>query len=317
MGSVQKVHSLFRVVRVTVKGMPRRHVAIAVLVAMTWGVNFVVLHVGLESFPPLLFTALRFALVALCIPFVPRPGVPVRWVIVVGLFMSAGHHALVTLGLHEGMPAGLASLVLQLQAAFTIGFAVLLLGEKPRRTQLLGAAIAFAGIGVIAAGRGAHIPLGALLLTVGGAVSWGLGNVAARRAASPSPLGLLVWSSLVPPLPLLSLSAIFERSEVVSLDASGVLAMAYVVILSTLGGFGAWVWLLRQHSASTVAPFSLLVPVFGIAAAWVFLSETPSASELVGAAIVLIGLSFTVGLTARLRLTPRRAAVAAASRAAP
>lgn len=293
--------------------MPRRHVAIAVLVALTWGVNFVVLHVGLESFPPLLFTALRFLLVALLIPFVPRPGVPVRWVIAVGLLMSAGHHGLVTLGLHEGMPAGLASLVLQLQAAFTIGFAVLLLGESPRRSQLLGGAIALAGIGIIAAGRGAHIPLGALLLTVGGALSWGLGNVAARKANSPSPLGLLVWSSLVPPVPLLSLSAIFERGEVVALDASGLLALAYVVILSTLGGFGAWVWLLRQHSASTVAPFSLLVPVFGIAAAWLLLSETPNAAELVGAGVVLAGLAFTLGLTVR----PPRAAVAAASRAAP
>ena len=281
--------------------MPRRHVAIAVLVALTWGVNFVVLHVGLESFPPLLFTALRFSLVALLIPFVPRPGVPVKAVIAVGLFMSAGHHGLVTLGLHEGMPAGLASLVLQLQAAFTIGFAVLLLGERPRRAQLLGGAIAFAGIAIIAAGRGAHIPLGAILLTVGAACSWGVGNVAARKAASPSPLGLLVWSSLVPPLPLFSLSAIFERGEVISMDASGVAALAYVVILSTLGGFGAWVWLLRQHPASTVAPFTLLVPVFGIASAWLFLSEVPTATELLGAGIVLVGLSFTVGLTA-----PRR-----------
>lgn len=281
--------------------MPRRHVAIAVLVALTWGVNFVVLHVGLESFPPLLFTGLRFTLVALLIPFVPRPGVPVKAVIAVGLLMSAGHHGLVTLGMHEGMPAGLASLVLQLQAAFTIGFAVLLLGERPRRAQLVGGAIAFGGIAIIAAGRGAHIPLGAILLTIGAACSWGLGNVAARKAASPSPLGLLVWSSLVPPLPLFSLSAIFERGEVVTLDGSGVAALAYVVILSTLGGFGAWVWLLRQHPASTVAPFTLLVPVFGIASAWLFLSEVPTATEIGGAAVVLVGLSFTVGLTDALR----------------
>lgn len=277
--------------------MPRRHVAIAVLVALTWGVNFVVLHVGLESFPPLLFTGLRFLLVALLIPFVPRPGVGARWVIVVGLFMSAGHHGLVTLGLHEGMPAGLASLVLQLQAAFTIGFAVLLIGEQPRRAQLVGGAVALGGIAIIASGRGAAVPLGAVLLTIGAACSWGLGNVAARKAASPNPLGLLVWSSLVPPLPLFGLSAIFERGEVVTLDASGVLALLYVVVLSTLGGFGAWVWLLRQHSASTVAPFSLLVPVFGIASAWLFLSEAPSATELLGAGVVMIGLAFTVGLT--------------------
>jgi O-acetylserine/cysteine efflux transporter len=295
--------------------MPRRHVAIALLVMLMWGVNFVVLHVGLESFPPFLFTALRFACVALLIPFVPRPGVPVRWVIGVGLLLSAAQHGLVTLGLHEGMPAGLASLVLQLQAAFTIGFAVLLIGERPRGTQLLGAAIAFAGIGIIAAGRGGHVPLGAILITIGGACCWGLGNVATRRAAAPSPLGLLVWSSLVPPLPLLGLSAVFERGEVVTLDASGVLALAYVVILSTVGGFGAWVWLLRQHPASTVAPFSLLVPVFGISSAWLLLGETPSATELVGAAVVLLGLSFTVGLAGRLRRP--RAVVAAASAATP
>ena len=267
------------------------------LVALTWGVNFVVLHVGLESFPPLLFTGLRFLLVALLIPFVPRPGVGVRWVIIVGLFMSAGHHGLVTLGLHEGMPAGLASLVLQLQAAFTIGFAVLLIGEQPRRAQLVGGAVALGGIAIIATGRSAAVPLGAVLLVIGAACSWGLGNVAARKAASPNPLGLLVWSSLVPPLPLFGLSAIFERGEVVTLDASGVLALLYVVVLSTLGGFGAWVWLLRQHSASTVAPFSLLVPVFGIASAWLFLSEAPSATELLGAGVVLMGLSLTVGLT--------------------
>ena len=105
-----------------------------------------------------------------------------------------------------------------------------------------------------------------------------------RRASSR----VLVWSSHVPPLPLFGLSAIFERGEVVTLDASGVLALAYVVILSTLGGFGAWIWLLRQHSASTVAPFSLLVPVFGIASAWLFLSEAPSATELLGAGVVLV-----------------------------
>lgn len=295
--------------------MPRRHVAIAVLVALTWGVNFVVLHVGLESFPPLLFTGLRFTLVALLIPFVPKPGVPVKAVIAVGLFMSAGQHGLVTLGIDSGMPAGLASLVLQLQAAFTIGFAVLLLGERPRAAQLAGGAVAFAGIAIIALGRGAHVPLGAILLTVGAACSWGVGNVAARKAASPSPLGMLVWSSLVPPIPLFTLSAIFEQGDTVAMDGSGVLALAYVVILSTLGGFGAWVWLLRQHPASTVAPFTLLVPVFGIASAWLFLSEVPTATELVGAAVVLVGLSFTVGLTGQLRR--RRAAVSAAPVAAP
>ncbi len=277
--------------------MPRRHIAIASAVAVLWGINFVVVHVGLESFPPLLFAALRFCLVALALPFVPRPGVPVRYVIAVGVFLSAGQFSLLFLGMDLGMPAGLASLVLQLQAAFTVGLAVLVLGERPRPAQLAGGALALAGIGIIAAGRASAVPLGALALTVGAAACWGLGNVATRKARSPEPLGLLVWSSLVPPVPLLGLSWLTERGDAVALDTSGVLALLYVVVLSTLVGFGAWAWLLSRHPASEVAPFTLLVPVVGIATAWLALGEVPSGAELAGAAVVLGGLALTVGLT--------------------
>jgi O-acetylserine/cysteine efflux transporter len=287
--------------------MPRRHVLIATLVAVIWGVNFVVIHVGLESFPPLLFAALRFCLVALALPFVPRPGVPLRYVVAVGVFLSAGQFGLLFVGIDQGMPAGLASLVLQLQAAFTVGLAVLLLGERPRPAQLAGGTLALVGIGIIAAGRASALPLGALALTIGAALSWGIGNVATRKASSPNPLGLLVYSSLIPPLPLLSLSLLTERGQPVEIGAGGVLALLYVVVLSTLLGFGVWAWLLSQHPASTVAPFTLLVPVVGILSAWLLLSEVPSAAELGGAAVVLAGLALTVGLT-----TPRPARQAGA-----
>jgi O-acetylserine/cysteine efflux transporter len=279
--------------------MPRRHVAVATLVAVLWGVNFVVIHVGLDSFPPLLFAALRFCLVALALPFVPRPGVPVRYVVAVGLFLSAGQFGLLFVGIDQGMPAGLASLVLQLQAAFTVGLAVLLLGERPKPAQLAGGTLALVGIGIIAAGRASAIPLGALALTIGAAFSWGIGNVATRKAASPNPLGLLVYSSLVPPLPLLTLSLLTERGQPVEFGAGGVLALLYVVVLSTLVGFGVWAWLLSKHPASTVAPFTLLVPVVGILSAWLLLSEVPTAAELGGAAVVLAGLALTVGLSPR------------------
>jgi O-acetylserine/cysteine efflux transporter len=282
--------------------MPRRHVLLALAVAIVWGVNFVVIHVGLDHFPPLLFAALRFCLVALALPFVPRPGVPVRYVVAVGIFLSAGQFGLLFLGIEHGMPAGLASLVLQLQAAFTVGLAVALLKERPRPAQLAGGALALAGIGLIAAGRASAVPLGALALTIGAAASWGVGNVATRKARSPHPLGLLVHSSLVPPIPLLTLSLLTERGDAVEINTAAILALLYVVVLSTIVGFGAWAWLLGRHPASTVAPFTLLVPVVGIAAAWLALDEVPSAAELVGAAVVLSGLALTVGLTA-----PRRA----------
>src|SRR5688500_15483765 len=109
--------------------MPRRHVAMAVVVAIVWGVSFVVIHVGLDHSPPLLFAALRFCLVALAIPFVPRPGVGVGYVDAVGVLLSAGQFGLLFVGIDRGLPAGLASLVLQLQSAFTVGLAVLFLKE--------------------------------------------------------------------------------------------------------------------------------------------------------------------------------------------
>jgi O-acetylserine/cysteine efflux transporter len=286
--------------------MPRRHVIAAVVVALVWGVNFVVIHVGLEHFPPLLFAALRFGLVALALPFVPRPGVPVRYVVVVGVFLCTGQFALLFLGMAHGMPAGLASLVLQLQAAFTVALAVLVLGERPRRGQLAGGALALAGIGVIAAGRAQAIPLGALALTVGAAASWGIGNIGTRKARSAHPLGLLVWASLIPPLPLLGLSLLTEDYAGVSVTAGGVLALLYVVILSTFGGFGVWAALMARHPASQVAPFTLLVPVAGIATAWLALGEAPSLPELLGALLVLGGLALTVGLGPRYATARRR-----------
>ena len=283
--------------------MPARHALLAAAVAVCWGVNFVVIDVGLESFPPLLFAALRFTLTALpAVLLVGAPGVPWRWVAGVGLFTSAGQFALLFVAIDRGMPAGLASLVLQVQAVFTIGLAVGLLGERPGRLQLLGAACALGGIAVIAAGRATGVPLLAVALTVAAAASWAAGNVVTRVARPSRPVALVVWSSLVPPVPLAALSLLLEGGvgtwgdALAGVGASGVLALAYIVAVSTFFGYGSWAWLLGRHPASAVAPFTLLVPVVGILAAWVALGERPSALALLGAALVLAGLALATGL---------------------
>jgi O-acetylserine/cysteine efflux transporter len=271
--------------------MPRRHVILAFVVAVVWGVNFVVIHVGLRDFPPLLFAALRFTVVAFpAVLFVRRPAVPLRWVLGVGTFLSAGQFGLLFVAMDQGLPAGLASLVLQVQVLFTIALAVGLLGERPRLAQVAGAVIALGGIGLIAAGRSESVPLGALALSIGAAASWGVGNICTRRAQAEDPIALLVWSSLIPPLPLAGLSiALGEGAP--SIGAGGVLALLYVVLGATFFGYGSWIWLMRRHTASRVAPFALLVPVAGIAAAWASLGERPNAAELAGAGIVLLGLA--------------------------
>jgi O-acetylserine/cysteine efflux transporter len=280
--------------------MPVRHALLAVGIAVVWGLNFVVLHVALESFPPLLLVAVRFVLVAFpAIFLVGRPGTSWRWVVAIGATLSAGQFALLFVAMDLGLPAGLASLVLQLQVVLTVLLAVGLLGEKLRPAQIAGAGVAFAGISVIGAGRAEDVPLLAVVLAVAAAGSWAVGNICTRRARSPRPLALLVWSSLVPPLPLLALSAAFEGpaamgDALAGIDLGAAGAVAYLVLGATFFGYGSWVWLLRRHPASRVVPFTLLVPVVGIGSAWLLLDEVPNGAEQAGALLVLAGLALNV-----------------------
>jgi len=274
----------------------RSHTALAIVVAVIWGVNFVVIDIGLRSLPPLLFAALRFAFVAVPAVFlVGRPQVRIRWVIASGVFLGVGQFGFLFVGMDRGMPAGLASLVLQAQALFTALFAVFLLGERPALRQWAGMATALAGLTVIGFGRAATVPLVALALVLAAAACWGAGNIATRIARPRSGLQLIVWASLIPPIPLAVMSLLIDGVDA-NIDAltnwswSGLAALAYLVVLATLVGFGTWVTLLRHYPASTVAPFSLLVPVVGIATAWAVLGEVPGRAELLGALIVLVGL---------------------------
>jgi O-acetylserine/cysteine efflux transporter len=180
---------------------------------------------------------------------------------------------------------------------FTVAFAALALGERPRRTQIVGGAIALAGLAVIATDRAGSAPLLPFALVVGAAAAWGVANVCTRVAQPPDGLALMVWASLVAPLPLLALSLAFDGPDAIGsalrgIDVGGIAALAYIVGPSTLFGFGAWTGLLRRYPAATVAPFTLLVPIFGIAAAALTLGERPSAAELAGAVVVIGGLLY-------------------------
>jgi O-acetylserine/cysteine efflux transporter len=278
--------------------MPARHVALAVLITVVWGVNFVLIHVGVEHFPPLLFCALRFTFVALpAVFFVGGPRVPWRWVVAVGVSLGVANFGLLFVAIDQGMPAGLSSLVLQTQVIFTVAFAGVVLGERPRGGQLVGAAIALAGLAVIATDRASSVPLLPFLLVIAAAAAWGVANVCTRIAQPPDGLALMVWASLAAPLPLLGLSFAFEGAGAMGdalrgIDLAGIGALAYIVGPSTLFGFAAWSGLLRRYPAASVAPFTLLAPVFGIAAAALTLGERPSVPELAGGALVIAGLLY-------------------------
>jgi len=276
--------------------VPLRHALAAVLVTAIWGANFVVIERGLVGVPPLLFVALRFLVVILAIPFVRRPSGPLWKVLAIGAAMSLGQFAFLYSSLTAGMPPGLASLILQLQAVFTVCLAALVLAERPVAIQWLGVALGVAGLAIVGLGRGGHIPLGALLLTISGAACWGLGNVLVRWLKVEGGLGLTVWSGLIVPLPLLALSAGLDGPSVVvhaltHLTWVNIASTAYTAVLSSLVGYGIWNWLLHHHPASEVAPFSLLVPAVGIVTAALADGERFTALATAGGVLLVVGVA--------------------------
>lgn len=306
--------------------MKPAHVALALLVALIWGLNFVVIDVGLDEFPPLLFSALRFLVAALpALFFVGPPRVAWRWVLLLGLGLGVVKFGLLFGGMHAGAPAGLSSLVLQSQALFTVVFAAVLLKERPTPVRLLGTGIALAGIVLVIADFGADSPVGALLMVVGAAAVWSLTNIATRYAAPPDMLRFMVWVSAVPILPLIALSALVEGVEpglhaLANLDLAGAGAVLYVGWLATLVGFGIWGYLLRFYPATAVAPFSLLVPIFGMSSAALFLGEEVTPLRMAAAALVIIGVALASGVLrtgARRRPGPDPSPVTAASGPSP
>jgi O-acetylserine/cysteine efflux transporter len=288
-----------------------RHSLLAVLVALVWGLNFVVIDAGLQDVPPLLFLAFRFVLVAFpLVLLVPRPG-PWKDVLVIGTFMSLGQFSLLYVALDLGMPAGLASLVLQAQVMFTVVIAAVALGERSTAQQVVGVAVGTVGLLVVALAHGLRAPVLPLLVTVGAALSWAIGNVAARRARMASGLGLVAWSALVVPVPAVLLSLVVDGPAEVGDALAGVgwtavLSTLYTVVFASLFGYVVWNGLLARYPAGAVVPFILLVPVVGILAAWVVQDEVPTGLEATGGLVMLSGVAIA---SVRLR---RREAVPAA-----
>ncbi|MGK8521589.1 EamA family transporter [Nocardia asteroides] len=316
--------------------MTNRDRLLGFAVVLLWGVNFLAIRVGLDHFPPFFFAALRFVVLAVpALLFIPRPPVRMRWILLYGAGFGILQFAFLFTAMRVGMPTGLASLVLQSSAPFTVVLGALLLGERIRPVQVAGIAVAVAGMAVIGWDRLEHAALLPVLLTLAGGLGWAFGNIGARLAGTETPgvnpLHLMLWTTAIPPVPLFALSALVEgpstgaRAMAEAFTPEGLpalVALAYIAVLATVVGTGLWTYLLGRYPAGLVAPFSLLVPVVGIAAAWTFLGETPTPLSLAGGAVVLAGAfaatsSRSRAATADLRAgTPGTAVVIGAGRSA-
>jgi O-acetylserine/cysteine efflux transporter len=283
--------------------MPPRDRLLALTVAVLWGLNFPAIHLSLEQFPPFFLVALRFALLAVpTLLLVPRPQAPVRWLIGYGIGFGVLQFAFLYLAMDTGMPTGLASLVLQASAPFTVLLGAVWLRERIAARQAIGVAVAICGLGGIAAlraGDGASAGLLPVVLTLCGGLGWAFGNVSSRQAHPDSPMRFMLWMSVVPPLPMLALSLVVDGPAAIgrSLTTLGtpvaawaLAGLAFTVLIATVIGSGIWTTLLSRHPSGVVAPFSMLVPVVGIGASWLIFDERPAAGELLLGAVIVAGV---------------------------
>ncbi|CAH0273882.1 MULTISPECIES: EamA family transporter [Pseudomonas] len=280
--------------------MQKKHLVLAILVTLVWGVNFPITKLGLRSIDPFVLTGIRFALAAIpLVFFIKRPAIKFSYVVAYGFIFGLGMWGVINYGIQVGVSPGIASLIIQLSVFFTMGWGALLFKEKLRRAQLIGALLALVGLaGIISTQQGEHAILGVLLIVLS-AVAWSVGNMIIKTSGVKEIFSFMVWASLFPPIPLFFIAwlmqgaAPFENLQS-SLDLTAVLSIIFQVYLATHFAYWGWNSLLKLYPVSTVAPLSLLIPVFGIGSSMLIIGEHISIPNLISIAIIIMGLA--VGL---------------------
>ncbi|RMR61023.1 putative permease [Pseudomonas cichorii] len=280
--------------------MKLHHLLLAILVTALWGLNFSVIKLGLTSVDPFILAGLRFTLCALpAIFFIPKPDVAWRYIIGYGLIFGIGLWGVVNLGIKTGLSAGIASLVLQFSAFFTMLLGAWVFKETITRYQLAGIGVALCGLLSIIFIADGSVTATGLILVLFGAAAWSVANIINKKANTPQVFAFVVWSSAFSPIPLFLLDYIVNGTSGYSalinqIDHRAVLSILFQVYPNTL--FGYWVWnsLLKQYPVSTVAPLSLLVPIFGMLGSVVIFDESLSPMKIVAVGLIVSGLA--VGL---------------------
>jgi len=278
------------------------HVGLAFLIVAVWGTNFVVIKAGLAELPPFLFAALRFLACALPFAFfVERPKVAWRWLVLYGIVLGAGQFGLLFYAMRSDISPGLASLVIQVQVFFTIGLSMWAFGERARPITWVATLFAAAGLAVIGWHLDATVTAKGVAIVICAAMGWAVANIVVKRAAREAKgalnmVGFMVWSSIFAVPPLIAISLVLEGGStgwqaVTHASAGAWAAVEWQAIGNTLFGYAAWSWLLARYDSATVAPYALLIPVFGMGSSALLLGEPLPPWKLVAAAMVLGGIT--------------------------
>jgi O-acetylserine/cysteine efflux transporter len=272
------------------------HQTLSLLVALIWGTNFVFIRYGLDELQPFTFAALRFSLVAMpLVFFLPKPRTPWLYLISYGFFIGCGQFGLLFWAMQENITPGLASLIIQMQVFFTILLAVVTLGESVKVSQIVALIVCFLGLALIINFTDGQTTFIGVVVTLVAAMSWACGNLIVKNAGNVNILAFLVWSSMfsVPPLALAAWYLEGVESIVRSLSQASWKGWSVVLwqsIGNTLVGYGLWNMLLSRYSAAIVTPWALLVPVFGMSASALLLSEPMPWWKLLAMALICSGL---------------------------
>ena len=276
------------------------HALLAIFTMAIWGSNFVVIKAALAHIPPLSFAALRFSLAFVpAVFFLKRPDVPIRNLAAFGLLIGVGQFGFLYIAMRSFIAPGIASLVMQTQVLFTIGLAVWIAREKVRVYQMVTVALGAAGLlTILSHTDGATTVLG-LGLALVASFSWALGNMVQRATPGVNSLAFVVWSSAFSVPPLILLSLLMEGShalpDAILHSSPGVwAAIAWQSFGNSLVGYAVWGYLLARHSAAAVAPWALLIPVFGMAASALYLGEPLPLWKLAAAALIIGGLAINI-----------------------
>ncbi|MBS3850268.1 MULTISPECIES: EamA family transporter [Devosia] len=290
--------------------MPLRDLLLALGVVTLWGLNFVTIKWGVDEVSPYLLTALRYIGCALpAVFFIRRPNVSWGLLLAYGMTVGVLQFSFLFSAVGLGMPAGLASLVMQMQVFFTMALAALLLGERPTPLRIAGAGLALIGLATIGSEHIGSAVLIPFLMTLVASLFWSMSNIVTKRAGKVDMFAFVIWGSLIPPLPMLAISLILEGPgpllALPFISPQAIFSVLFIAYGSTLLGYGGWAILLGKYPAGMVAPFALLVPVVGFAAAFVFLGEAVTPLEMLGSLLIFAGLMLNVfgpRLWARLRV---------------
>lgn len=280
--------------------MTPRDTFLIVLTTLIWGFNFVVIKWGVQDVSAPLMTALRFALVAIpLVFFVKRPSIPLLAVAIYGLLFGCCIWGLVNYAISLGTPAGQSSLLLQSSAFMTAIAGVVFFSESMSGQKTGGILLAFVGFALISSGALASSSLFGVGLVLLAGFAWTICNVIVRYFKPDDILSFIVWSSLFVPLPILGYLAIFS-SDLTNIQTltgwRGLASIAFQAVVTTIIGYGIWTKMITRYGLSVVSPYSLIVPVSGLLFGYIFFGENPKFREILGSALVLLGLIFMSGL---------------------